>query len=347
MKIDEINILGKWKEYTLTNDQGMVVNVLNYGGIITKIMVPDQSGNLENVVIGYKNYQNYEQNPNYFGALIGRVAGRIADASFVLDGKTYRLETNDGRNHLHGGSRGFHQVIWHTTPFQTEDTVGLKLTHNSADGEENYPGNLKITVTYTLDNYNQFTIDYTARSDKTTPLTLTNHSYFNLSGNLKKTIKKHHVKIDSRKFIELDQELIPTGRLIDSTGTPFDFRDGRVLGNGFECISEQNYVGPDGYDHYFIFDHTKENNVVLRDTENGRKLTVKTNQPGMVMYTANDLEEGIQLTEGTSRKYLGVCFETQGSPASLHHDELPSIIIKPGEDFSKQTVFSFDIEKET
>ncbi|WP_087974249.1 aldose epimerase family protein [Oceanobacillus rekensis] len=345
MKIKEKDISGKWNEYMLTNDQGMAVSILNYGGIITKIMVPDRNGNLENVVIGYKNYQNYEQNPNYFGALIGRVAGRIAGASFVLDGEAYHLETNDGRNHLHGGSHGFHQVIWHTAPFQTEDTVGLKLTHQSADGEGNYPGNVKVTVTYTLNNYNQLTIDYAASTDKATPLTLTNHSYFNLSGNLKNTIEEHHLAIDSRKFVELDQELIPTGRLVDSTGTLFDFRDGRVLGEGLQRHSEKNHVVLGGYDHYFIFDHKKENSVLLRDTENGRRLTVKTNQPGMIMYTANDLEEGIPLTEGISRKHLGVCFETQGSPASLHHDGLSSIILKPEEDYSKQTLFSFDVEE--
>ncbi|MEK3906007.1 aldose epimerase family protein [Oceanobacillus sp. FSL W7-1309] len=343
MKIETTDILGKWKEYTLVNEQGMSVSVINFGGIITEMLVPNRNGKLENVVIGFKNYADYETNPNYFGALIGRVAGRIQGGEFVLNGKTYSLDHNDGDNHLHGGASGFHQVIWNVDPFQTSDTVGLKLTHKSLDGDGGYPGNLDVTVTYILNNDNQFTIDYAATSDQVTPITLTNHSYFNLSGDLKNTIHHHHITIDSEEIVKLDEKLIPTGKLMNVFNTSFDFRESRSLREGFNDKSEQNTVAGNGYDHYFIFNKKKENAVTVSDEKSGRLLMIKTDQPGMVMYTSNMLEEGMELKEGFSEKYLGVCFETQASPASLHYPGFPSVILKAGEQYKKQTVFSFSI----
>ena len=343
MKVETTDILGKWKEYTLVNEQGMSVSVINFGGIITEMLVPNRNGKLENVVIGFKNYADYETNPNYFGALIGRVAGRIQGGEFVLNGKTYSLDHNDGDNHLHGGASGFHQVIWNVDPFQTSDTVGLKLTHKSLDGDGGYPGNLDVTVTYILNNDNQFTIDYAATSDQVTPITLTNHSYFNLSGDLKNTIHHHHITIDSEEIVKLDEKLIPTGKLMNVFNTSFDFRESRSLHEGFNDKSEQNTVAGNGYDHYFIFNKKKENAVTVSDEKSGRLLMIKTDQPGMVMYTSNMLEDGMELKEGFSEKYLGVCFETQASPASLHYPGFPSVILKAGEQYKKQTVFSFSI----
>lgn len=345
MKIESKYILEKWQEFTLINDQGMSVSALDYGGIITKILAPDRNGNMENIVLRYKNYADYETNPNYFGALIGRVAGRIQYASFELNGKKYTLEKNDSDNHLHGGSTGFHQVIWNAEPFQTNDTAGLKLAHKSSDGEGRYPGNAAIEVTYTLNNDNQFIIDYSAVSDKTTPLTLTNHSYFNLSGNFKSTVHQHHVTMDSREFVELDEELIPTGRLIDVSGTSFDFRNGRLLEDGFKDNFKQNKIAGGGYDHNFIFDKMQEKDVIVYEKQSGRVLAINTDQPGMVMYTSNGLEEGLELAEGSSGKHLGVCFETQASPASLHHEGFPSVILKADEAYNKRTIFSFGVEK--
>lgn len=345
MNIENREILGKWTEYTLTNNSGMSVSILDFGGIITKIMAPDRHGNLENVVLGYKNYQEYESNPNYFGAIIGRVAGRIQGASFELDGKTYPLEANNGENHLHGGPEGFHQILWKVSPFQSESEVGLKLTHESADGEGGYPGNVEITVFYSLNNDNQLTMNYAASSDQTTPLTLTNHSYFNLSGDLKDIIQEQKVTLDSSRFVELDRHLIPTGKINHVGGTPFDFRNGLELGTGFNSTFEQNILVGNGYDHYFIFDNTAEEKVILEDSSSGRRLSVKTNQPGMVMYTSNALAEGLELTEGPSRTYQGVCFETQGSPASLHHEGFPNIVLGAGEKYEQQTVFTFGIKK--
>jgi len=342
MHIDKQTVLGKWCEYTLTNDKGMSVSILDFGGIITAIRVPDYKGKTENVVLGYKNYADYEQNPNFFGALIGPVAGRIQDASFELDGKRYPLDANEGDHHLHGGIAGFYQVIWHAETFQTEDAVGLKLNHTSVDGDGGYPGNLNVAVTYTLNNDNALVIDYQAETDQKTPIALTNHSYFNLSGDLKRTVHHHEITMDSRYFVELDQELIPTGKKLDVSGTTFDFRKGKKLAEGLEQPSKQNQIVGNGYDHYFLFE--KNGEVVVKDKESGRILTVKTNQPGMVMYTANGLDDGLQLAEGISEKHLGVCFETQGSPASLHHEGFPEIILEAGETYQKQTVFSFDID---
>ncbi|WP_170008449.1 aldose epimerase family protein [Bacillus fonticola] len=343
MNLNIKEISGEWKEYTLVNDSGMSVSVLDYGGIMTKIMVPDRNGNLENVVLGYKDYLDYESNSNYFGALIGRVAGRIQGASFELDGKTIQLAANNGNNHLHGGPSGFHRVIWDVKPFQTDDTVGLELIHRSVDGAGGYPGNVDITVTYSLNNKNQLILNYMASSDQTTPITLTNHSYFNLSGNLTNTVQDHHVTLDSSQFVELDNDLIPTGKLIHVAGSSFDFRSGRVLGDGFSSDSYQNKVAGSGYDHYFIFENTMENQAIIHDPASGRVMSIKTNQPGMVMYTANSLNEELQLAEGSSRKYLGVCFETQASPASLHHEGFPSVMLNAGENYVKQTVFSFRV----
>ncbi len=344
MNIQTTEVLGKWQEFTLTNDKNMSVSVLDYGGILTKIMVPDQNGVVENIALGFKDYQDYEANPPFLGALIGRVAGRIQGASFELNGETFPLEANDGKNHLHGGSEGFHQVIWDVTSFQTEEKVGLTLTHKSADGAGGYPGNVEVKVTYTLTNENQLILHYEAVSDQTTALTLTNHCYFNLSGDLKTTVGDHHVTIDSRQFVELDGELIPTGVMPLVEGTSFDFRQGRRLGDGFNGEFEQNKIAGNGYDHYFIFDQSMEQQVIVREPNSGRVMAVKTNQPGMVMYTGNSLDDQMILAEATSQKYLGVCFETQASPASLHHEGFPDVRLKAGEKYQQDTVFSFWIE---
>jgi len=344
MQINTQNVLDKWTEYTLSNDNGMSVSFLNYGGIITKLITPNQDGLLENVVLGYQHYEAYEQNPNYFGAIIGRVAGRVQDASFELDGKKYKLEANEGAHHLHSGSAGFHNVIWEVSPFQTENQAGVILTHSSPAGEGGYPGRVKVKVTYTLTNKNDLLIDYEAISDEKTILTLTNHTYFNLAGQLKETTKDHVITINSDQFLELDQELIPTGKILNVANTPFDFRKGRKLLDGFQSDHQQNiYVG-NGYDHYFLLNKTDEQSITVKENTSGRILKVRTNQPGVVMYTANGLTDNLKLNDGISEKHLGVCFETQGPSSSLHHDGLPSIVLEADEVYEKQTVFSFSCE---
>ncbi|WP_213818938.1 aldose epimerase family protein [Garciella nitratireducens] len=330
-----------WKLYILKNDFNMEVHILNYGGIIQKILFPDKNGNFENMVLGYKNYEDYKKDSNFFGALIGRVAGRIQMASFCLDGKDYVLEKNDGQNHLHGGSNGFHRVIWKTEPFQEINTIGVKLSYFSKDGENGYPGNMQVEVRYSLNDQNQLIIDYKAFTDQKTPVTLTNHTYFNLSGDLKNTIENHSITMNSHCYLELNQELIPTGKVVDATNTPFDFQKGRKLKDGIYSPLEQNKIVGNGYDHYFIFDWKKKGDVYVEEPLSGRTMTIQTNQPGMVIYTGNHLQEGLALNEAKSKKHLGVCFETQTSPLSLHHPEFPSIFLKEDQIYHKQTVFTF------
>ncbi|MFD2044794.1 aldose epimerase family protein [Ornithinibacillus salinisoli] len=344
MYIETEKTSNNWKQYTLSNDSGMQVSVLDYGGIITKVIVPNKHGEMENVVLGYKNIQDYENDPNFFGAIIGRVAGRIQSSSFQLDQQTFNVDRNEGKNHLHGGMKGFHQVIWNVEPFQAADMVGLKLHHVSPNGEGGYPGELHVNVTYKLTNQNQFIIEYDAISDKKTALALTNHSYFNLTGNLKDTIHHHTVTIDSDQFIELNEELMPTGKKIDVADTPFEFQNGRMLKDGLNEEFAHNQIVGGGYDHYFIFNQRNKEAVRVQEEMSGRTMHISTNQPGMVMYTSNALEKGLKLIEGESRRYLGVCFETQGSPASLHHDGFPSIVLQANQVYKKQTIFTFDID---
>lgn len=345
MNIQTQNTVNNWKLFTLTNQHNMSVSLLNYGGIITEINVPDRHNNIENVVLGFKNSADYAQNPNFLGALIGRVAGRIQGASFTIENQTFDLEGNEGAHHLHGGAGGFHQIIWASNPFQTEDTVGVVLSHTSADCEGGYPGTLEVTVTYTLTNNNELIVDYTAMSDQTTPLTLTNHSYFNLSGNMAQTIHNHHVTIACDEFVELDHELIPTGKKLDVANTPFDFRTGRLIADGIDSTFTQNIIATHGYDHYFILNPEQQEAIRVADEISGRVMTIKTNQPGVVMYTSNNLTEDLELTAGRSKRYDGVCFETQASPASLHHEGFPTVLLEGHVPYAKQTVFSFAVEQ--
>lgn len=252
MKITSRRTVNDWTEYTLTNEHDMSVSLFDFGGVITKLLVPNKEGKLENVVLSYGDYKQYEDDPYLFGAIIGPVAGRIENASFEWDGNTYFLEANEGEHHLHGGTTGFHQVLWGAKPFEKKNEIGIKLFHSSPNGKGGYPGKVDVTVTYTLTNDNEFIIDYEAVSDQKTPLTLTNHSYFNLSGNLKDTVRQHIVKMDCNKILELDEELIPTGKLMETTGTPFDFRHGKKLAEGFQSDHPQNITVGNGYDHYFI-----------------------------------------------------------------------------------------------
>lgn len=343
LKIINEKINNKWHEFMLSN-HSMSVSFLNYGGIITKILVPDRFGNKENIVLRYQDYKHYETNPFYLGAIIGRVAGRIKNASVQIKNSEYRLDQNEGFHHLHGGEKGFHNVLWDFNTFQEEDGIGVTLTYTSLDGESGYPGNVDVKVTYCLTLKNEFLIDYEATTDKETILTLTNHSYFNLSGNLKNTVSDHEVTIDSSKILKLDKDLIPFDIEENVSETGFDFRKGRLLQEGFVSNNEQNQLVGCGYDHYFLFDNQVARQVIVKDNESGRIMKIKTDQPGMVMYTANGMQEGIMLNNLKSKKYLGVCFETQAPPASLWLKDLPSITLLPNETYKKQTIFSFGIE---
>ncbi|MGI8315047.1 aldose epimerase family protein [Halobacillus mangrovi] len=342
----EVQVKGNqtWNVYRLVNDQGMYVEFINYGGIITDISVPDRNGNKENVVLAFKNHNDYLDNPIYFGALIGRVAGRIKQSSFEINGQNYQLDPNEGDNHLHGGKNGFHSRIWEVSPYETEEEVGAKLSMVSPDGDGGYPGQVKVEVTYTLTNDNKFIISYEASSDKTTPLTLTNHTYFNLSGNNKRTLEDQELCLDSSKMVELDKELIPTGKWLDVTDSPFDFRDKKKLESVFTYETPQQKIANGGMDHFFKFDKHREVDVYLEDPKSGRTLSIETDQPGIVIYTSNSFPEGIELAEGKPKKHAGLCFETQSSPASLHEVGFPNIILDKEQSYSKRTIFTFGIQ---
>lgn len=341
--IEKTALQDGWELYTVTNKKGMRLEVLNFGGIITSLEVPDKDGTLENIVLGYQNLQDYQDNPNYFGALIGRVAGRIQESEFQLDNETSQLKANEGKHHLHGGPEGFHQVLWEVESFEENETHGLRLFHSSKDGEGGYPGNLTVNVTYTLTEENKLVILYEATTDKATPVTLTNHTYFNLSGRLKRTVATQQAMIASDQYSELDEELISTGRLLDTAASPFDLRSFRPLQEVFSSTHDQLRIAGEGIDHYFLFSSNKKPKAGLYDPESGRLMAIESNQPGLVLYTGNGLDDSLELKERNSEKYLGVCFETQAFPAGLHHAGFPNLILKPGETYQKETSFSFSI----
>ena len=343
----------KWSEcngrdvllFTLTNDRGMKLSATNYGCIVTKLLVPDRNGNVENVVLGFSEFEPYLTNAPYFGAVIGRVAGRIQGASFELDGVTYRLAKNENNNHLHGGPNGFHRVLWEAESIQRDNAVGVIFSYTSPDGEEGYPGTLNIQVTYWLNNDNEWTVTYRAHSDQTTLLNLTNHTYFNLSGNLKKDILDHTLTIQSSRVLELNKELIPTGAVIDVAGTPFDLRQGKRVREAVESGHPQIELVGQGYDHPFWLDRHHDKEIVLYDDESGRMLTVETDEVGVVVYTSNQLPEGLDLNGVPSRKYLGICLETQGLPDAIHHPQFPSWVLLANEERVSTTTYRFSVAK--
>ncbi|MFC4801266.1 aldose epimerase family protein [Neobacillus sp. GCM10023253] len=329
--------------YTLKNDNGIEITCLDYGCIISAIKAPDRNGHIENIVLGFDQLDDYLKWSPYFGAVIGRVAGRIKGAQFELNSKTYVLSNNENRNHLHGGERGFHNVCWKTKMIQSEGTVGVQFSYFSPDAEEGYPGNLHVNVSYLLTNQNELVISYHGTTDEDTLLNLTNHSYFNLSGNMKRDILEHFLKLNSSSFLELDSEFIPTGTILNVDRTPFDFRNGRALKEGVLSSHLQNKLVGTGYDHPFILNDNHP--IYLMDYESGRCLTVATDQAAVVLYTGNQIPSGFSIQGVKSRKYLGVCLETQGLPDAIHHSHFPSIVLKKGDEYHAKTTYTFSVFK--
>lgn len=326
---------------TLVNDHGMEVTSINYGCIITSIKVPDRNGQMENVVLGFDTIEDYEKHSPYFGAVIGRVAGRIKGGTFELDGATYQLEKNNMGNALHGGNIGFDKKVWQVDVNSDNEESSVVYRYISHDGEEGYPGNVEIKVTYCLSNANELTIFFEAVSDKKTLLNVTNHSYFNLSGDLKRDVLNHTLKVKSDSFLELDDELIPTGELLLVKNTSFDFREGRMIQEGVSSSHNQNILAGKGYDHPFLLSENLNQEIVLSDEGSGRVLTIETDQPAVVLYTGNQLSSDYEIRGVQSRKYLGLCLETQGLPDSIHHPHFPSSILEKGEMFRSKTTYKF------
>jgi aldose 1-epimerase len=332
--------------YTLKNQKGMEVNIITYGGIITSLKVPDKYGVSEEVVIGFNSLEPYTKDNPYFGALIGRFCNRIAKGRFTLDGKEYSLATNDGSNHLHGGETGFNSVIWSVIEAMEGDLATLKLKYVSKDMEEGYPGNLTVFVTYTLKNDNSLDVLYEATTDKKTVVNLTQHSYFNLSGDFTKPILDNEIVIDADKLVPVDADLIPTGKLTDVTNTPFDFRKPKVIGKDIEAKDDQLIKGK-GYDHCWVLNNQDKGDRFAASAYNptsGRLLEVFTDQPGVQFYTGNFLDGTMPMRNGGMYEHrTGFCFETQQYPDAPNQKNFPSVVLNPKESYKTKTTFKFSI----
>jgi aldose 1-epimerase len=328
-------------KFTLKNEKGLEISCLNYGCVITKIMVPDRDGNVENIVLGYDTLEEYIENSYFLGAVIGRVAGRIKGGSFELDGKSYSLAQNENTNHLHGGLKGFNRIVWDAEILENEQEIGVRFSYISPDGEEGYPGNLKVAVTYSLNNQNELTIRYDGKSDQKTLLNMTNHSYFNLSGNLKRDVLQHTLKIKSDKYLPLTDELLPTGEIAEVQGTPFDLTANCFIRTGAASSHPQTILAGNGYDHPFLLSARHDQEIVLTDEESGRTLTIETDEAGVVVYSGNQLKEAGEIFGAPCRRYLGICLETQGLPDAVHHPQFPSWILDKDEEYKTATVYKF------
>lgn len=330
--------------YTLTNDQGISSQITNYGGTIVTLHTPNRQGVMGDIVLGFDTLAEYQALSPFFGCIAGRYANRLANGTFTLDGVTYSLATNNGPNHLHGGLRGFDKVVWQAATTETTDGLALQLRYLSQDGEEGYPGNLNVTVTYTLTNHNELRIDYHATTDKPTILNLTNHTYFNLAGQGK--ILDHLMQIDADRFTPVTAALIPTGELPSVAGTPFDFRTPTAIGARIGQDHEQLRYGG-GYDHNWVLNHPAQGlRPVITVTEpiSGRRLGVATSQPGVQFYTGNMMPDALPGKGGqVYTKRSGFCLETQHFPDSPNQPHFPNTVLRPGEQYHETTVFSFSI----
>lgn len=336
--------------YTLKNASGVEARITNYGATLVSLKTPDRKGSLGDIVLGFDSVDGYTQNPPppYFGATIGRYGNRIGGAKFALDGKTYTLDKNDGANSLHGGAHGFDKVVWTAKPSSSDAGQSLTLSYLSKDGEGGYPGNLSVTVTYTLTPSNELRIHYTATTDQDTVVNLTNHSYFNLSGPGSGDILDHIVTINADRFTPVDAGLIPTGELRDVAGTPFDFRQPHAVGERINSDDQQIKLGR-GYDHNWILNRSGSGvqfAARVADPKSGRVLEVLTDQPGLQFYTGNFLDGTFKGKGGLPYQHRGaLCLETQHYPDSPNHPDFPSTELKPGQTFDSTTVFRFSAGK--
>ena len=329
----------KVKEFTLKNKNGIEVTILNWGGIIKNLLVPDKNGNLKDIVLGFDDFESYLENPPYFGAVIGRVANRISGAKFTIDGKEYKINTKFEHYALHGGNTGFDKKVWDSEPYSIDGEQGVELSYLSPDGEEGFPGNLKTRVIYRLTDNNELIIEYFAETDKPTHVNFTNHSYFNMGDD--KKVYGHKLWIPAEKIIESDENIIPTGKYIDVKGTPFDFTELHAIGDKINEIEV-------GYDHCYVFDKPdNEMAPAAKVTEplSGRTMEVYTTCPSVQLYTGNYLDN-IKGKGGEEYPNHGAfCIETQLLPDAANRPEFPSTLLVPGDIYSHTTVFKFGVEE--
>jgi aldose 1-epimerase len=333
--------------YTLKNKAGMEVTISTYGGAVTSIKVPDRNNAFADVALGFDNVAPYISTTSYFGALIGRYGNRIGKAKFQLDGQVYEIPANENGNALHGGTIGYNKRIWNAKDASTPKAAVLELHYLSPDGEMGFPGNLDVTVRYTVDEKNGLQIEYNATTDKPTVLNLTNHTYFNLAGAGSESVLKHRITIRAEHFTPVDGSLIPTGVVQSVEGTPFDFRRGNVIGSRIDADNAQLKLGK-GYDHNFVLDSPvslAQWVVKVEEPNSGRVMEVYTDQPGVQFYTGNFLD-GSALGIGGAYKFRSaICLETQHFPDSPNHPNFPNTILRPGETYHSVTIYRFKTEQ--
>ena len=334
------------EQFTLANAAGLELKAISYGGIITSLRVPDRTGRMDDIVLGFDSLDGYLKNDPFFGAIIGRYGNRIGKGQFTLDGKAFKLATNNGPNHLHGGNKGFDKVLWAVEPVAGSNAIAF--TRTSPDGEEGYPGNLRVRVTYTLTDANELIVEYRATTDKPTPVNLTQHSYFNLAGQASGDILGHELMLDADRYTPVDDALIPTGELAPVAGTPFDFRKPTAIGARIDADHPQLKAGK-GYDHNWVLNRKGAGlQTAARVTEpkTGRTLEVATTEPGMQFYAGNFLDGTLTGKAGAVYKHrTGFCLETQHFPDSPNQPKFPSTTLRPGREYRTRTVFTFGVTK--
>lgn len=339
----------KLKTVELTNNHGTIIKILNYGARVMSIKTIDKSGKFGEIVLGYDQPEDYLDGNPYFGVTIGRCANRISNAKFSISCPIYRLEKNQGADHLHGGSDGFHQVYWDLGEVnKTPKAQSVKLNYTSADMEAGYPGILKVELRYSLTNQNELKIDYLAESSKTTIVNLTHHSFFNLKDGGKSKIENHFIKINADHFTPVNERVIPTGEIKPVKNTPFDFTNFYEIGERIDTNDQQLLFGK-GYDHNYVLNKTG-NELSLAaevyENESGRAMEVYTTEPGLQFYSGNFLDGSDIGIEGTVyQKRLAFCLETQHFPDTPNHDNFPSILLKPGEKYRQETIYKFKLAR--
>jgi aldose 1-epimerase len=333
-------------QFVLVNGNGVRVSIIELGAIITSIITPDRDGRPADIVLGHESCNAYLERSPYFGAVVGRYANRIANARFKLDGATYTLATKNGPNHLHGGTIGFDKRLWHGEWLELDGVNSVRFSRNSPDGEENYPGDLNVGITYSLDESNRLTLDYQATTSARTIINLSQHSYFNLGGHDGESIVEHELRIGAEFFTPVDKTMIPTGEILSVSGSPFDFRTAKPIGRDIEQSHTQLEFGL-GYDHNFVltapYDDGLRAAAELFDPKSGRQLRLFTDQPGLQFYTGNKLDGSITGKSKVRYHYRGgLCLETQHFPNSPNVAHFPSTVLQPGNPFRSRTVFEFN-----